>query len=88
MNVVVIKTLGGEEILAELESISSEGDYTVTRPRILMVSGQNIGLVPYLISVPDANNIRIKAHSIVTAVDAPHEIASQYIKTVTTLILG
>jgi len=88
MEVVIIKTLGGEEILAELNSIEANGDYNISRPRVLMVSGQNVGLVPYMISVPDAKDIIMKSNSIVTSVPAPNEIANQYIKTVTNLILG
>ena len=85
-DIVILKLLSGEELLAKKES---EGFYD--KPRMLHMvqtqDGVRAGLVPWLLSNPDAE-VKISQHAIVAELVCPSDLESSYLQQTSRLDLS
>lgn len=81
-NIVVIKTVAGEEIISSLDSLL-DGRKVLTKPRVLQLmqhpSGIQVGFIPFIISNPDAK-CELNDSYIATIVPATKEIEDAYLR--------
>lgn len=88
MDVVVIKTVGGEEVIAGVVS-NTPDSFKVSKPRLVIKTetpnGIGISLVPWLMAAPDFD-VEI-ANSIMAVVPAPSDIASRYLELVSGIVM-
>lgn len=87
MTVIVMKLTNGDEVIANM-SDKSETQIIVDRPRTIFTNGDQGGLMPYLISAPDADNVGINRSAIVSMFEAPKELADGYTQSTSRLILS
>ena len=88
-DVVIIKTLIGEEIIAEFVSPCHpmlENSITLSRPRVLQFhqdgNDMKTALVPWLITDPDNREVPMSGSYIVSMLVAPSDIARAYLSQV------
>ena len=94
--IVVIKTIPGEEIIAELVSETNplhENAITISRPRVFQIVGDEQGrpvpsISPWLATDPDNKKVPMFQHYIATIIPAPTGIEKAYLQTVSGLDLG
>lgn len=82
-NIVIIKSLIGEEIIADLISLNeTDGTATLSRPRIVQFQSikGNIKptLVPWIVTFPDCKEVPVSGHYIATILSAPADVAKAY----------
>jgi len=87
MTTIIIKTINGEEIIASLDS-KNENEITVSKPRKLVLQGSQGGLMPYIISSPDAEGIVINRRAIAAMFEAPQDVANSYLQATTSILLS
>lgn len=93
MNVIVLKMISGDEVIAKkTASMSEPGKTFIDRPRVMQLmrapdGSAAAGLVPYLISDPDRREIPINDFAIVTQFPASKELSDSYLQSVTSLQL-
>ena len=87
MTVAIIKMTSGDELIANLDS-KDEHSITISKPRQLVISGDRGGLMPYIISSPDASGIVMQRHAIAAMFEAPKDVADGYLQSTTSIILG
>jgi hypothetical protein len=91
MRVLVLKTLGGEEVISE---VSGETELTlvIDRPRTFQITnnGGQYGaeLFPFFLSDPDKKNITVNKNSLVAYFDASLDLTNSYLKATTGILLG
>lgn len=96
MNVVIIKNIIGDEILAEMISDSHPTEtncITVSRPRIIQFQRNQQGdvvpsLVPWLMLDPDNKTVPMFDHSIASIVSASNEVSKSYQSAVSGIVLN
>lgn len=96
MNVIIIKTIIGEEILAGLVSethVLHEDCMTISRPRVVHIQQLPDGkmtpsLVPWLILDPDNKSVPLFEQGIASIVTAPYEVAKSYMSSVSGIVLS
>lgn len=83
--VITVKLTSGEELVAKLIE-ETDTFIKVSRPLVLTMGQQGIGMVPYLFTVDPEKDIRI-ARSTITVLEATDkDSASQYTKATTGII--
>lgn len=86
MNVIVIKTLGGEELLAELDNVTDDA-LVVSRPRVFHLIQQGASLIPYFFSEPDKMKVPLAKSGIIAWFDASSELSRHYLEAVSQITL-
>lgn len=92
MNVIVLKLISGEEVIAELDS-QDEVAMIVNKPRVMQIirghdGSISGGLVPYLISDPDRKGVTLYKSAIACSFPANLELSNSYMSATSSLILG
>jgi len=95
MNIVIIKSVIGEEILADLISDSHpvvSGAITVSRPRVFQFQQDHEGrmvpaLVPWIMLDPDNTAVPINNDYIAAHIPAPDKVVKSYLTAVSSLDL-
>jgi hypothetical protein len=77
--VVTFKLTSGEEVVAKLVSESEQG-YRISRPMVLSMTSQGIGMMPYLFTVSPEKEITISRSAISVVVAADKQFADQYLQ--------
>jgi hypothetical protein len=85
--VVTIKMTTGEELLAKLVEEKSDG-YKITRPMVLSVTQQGIGMMPYIFTVHPDKELVLNKTAITTIVATEPDFANQYIQSTTGIRLA
>lgn len=85
-DVVSLKINSGEEVIGRLES-EDESYTTLTKPQAFMMGPQGLGLVPFMFSAPETASIPIRTSAINTIVKTVDQVAKQYLKQTTGLVL-
>ena len=96
MDVVIIKTTIGEEMVAELVSDihpTSENAITVSRPRIFQWSQDAKGdmtpsLVPWIALDPDNKNVPLNMNYVATMIPASASLTKSYPTAVSGIVLN
>lgn len=83
--VITIKLTSGEELVANLVE-ERDSFIKVSRPLVLTMGQQGIGMVPYLFTVDVTRHIKLQKATIVVMEPSDKESASQYTKATTGII--
>lgn len=86
-DVVTIKTIGGDEIIARLSEILSDS-YKVLKPFAIMITQQGLSLAPYVFSVSPDTKIDVRKSAVVFIAKTDTELANQYISSTTGIKLA
>ena len=93
--VVLIKTIIGEEIVSTLVSSThptQENSVTLSRPRVFQfqqVDGRMVpALVPWVITDPDNRSVPMANFYIVSMIEAPNELSKAYLAQVSGIQLA
>lgn len=78
-DVISLKLVGGEEVVAKFVSMTAD-TVTVKKPLVLVQTQQGIGLVPYMISLPDDSEAHIDRSVVVMHTKARKEISDGYVQ--------
>lgn len=84
MTVKTFKLISGEEVVAEVRDKTQDGNYIVSRPRVLILVPINqqqaaLQLIPWMYSNPEAKDIEIPISSVLGGMsDAIGEVEKQY----------
>lgn len=90
-DVIILKLINGDEMICQL--VGENDNYVdVDRPRLMTIQptkdGQGqFGLIPFLLSNPDARNLPIAKSAIVTRLSASADMSKAYMSTVSGLVL-
>lgn len=85
--VVTIKLNSGEEIIARL--VEENGLYTkVSKPLVLSMTQQGIGMMPYLFTVSPDKDIKINNGTIAVMIATDKQFADQYLSSTTGIKLA
>lgn len=91
MDVVIIKTMIGEELVCELVNDDNSG-ITVSRPRIFQFQNNNgkmePSLVPWIMLDPDNRNVPLNAGYIAAMIPASATLTKSYITAVSGIALS
>lgn len=86
MQVVGLKLITGEELVAQLEEVH-EGDIKIKRALSLQMQmtkgGAQAGFVPWSLLIPDSESFVISAAHIITQFSVDSVVEKQYIQSVT-----
>jgi len=85
--VVTIKMASGEEIIAKYVEETANG-YKITKPMMLSVSSQGVGMVPYLFTVNPDTEIVINRSAVSVIVNTEADFSKQYLQAATGLTLA
>lgn len=81
-DVITIKLTSGEEIIARYEDESGVG-IRVSRPMVLSMSQQGVGMMPYLFTVNPNTNITFNYSSIAVTATTDEDFGKQYTQATT-----
>jgi hypothetical protein len=77
--VVTFKLNSGEEVVAKLVSESEQG-YRISRPMVLSMTSQGIGMMPFMFTVSPEKEITINRHAVTVISTAEKQFADQYLQ--------
>lgn len=84
-DVVSIKLINGDEIIARFESETSD-EVKIDRPLALTMSGQGLGMIPWIF-LGDKNLITLKKSHVFCVVPSKKDAADQYMQGTTGIAL-
>lgn len=84
--VVTIKLNSGEEIVGKL-SDENDTHYVISKPMVLSMTPQGIGMMPYLITVEPDKDVPIKKAAVGVILESAREFANQYVQGTTGIAL-
>ena len=85
-DVVSIKLINGDELIARLESDDQHG-ITIDRPLALTMQGGGLGMVPWVL-LGDKNSITLQREHIFAMVPSKKDAADQYVVGTTGIALS
>ena len=77
-DVISFKLSSGEEILGRYIR-EDESAYYITKPSVLMMNPQGMGMVPYMFTVNPDSDYAVNKGSVITHAVTDNEIAKQYL---------
>ena len=84
-DVVTIKLTSGEELVAKLiEETATQ--LKLSRPMVLTMGTQGVGMVPYLFTVDPEKEVRLNSNTITVLEVTDQSSATQYIKATTGIL--
>lgn len=84
-DVVSIKLINGDEIIARLDN-ERENEIKITKPLALTMSGQGLGMVPWIF-LGDKDTITLKKEHVFVMVPSKKDAADQYMQGTTGIAL-
>lgn len=85
-DVVSIKLINGDEIIARLESDDQSG-ITINRPLALTMSGSGLGMIPWIF-LGDKDSITLKHEHVFVMVPSKKDASAQYLSGTTGIALS
>ena len=85
-DVVSIKLINGDEIIARLEADDHNG-ITIDRPLALTMSGGGLGMIPWIF-LGDKNTVTLKREHVFVMVPSKKDAADQYMQGTTGIALA
>jgi hypothetical protein len=85
--VVSLKLTSGEEVIAKLVEETATG-YRVSKPLVLSMGPQGIGMVPFMFTVNPEKEINISKNAVSVIVNCDKQFADQYIQGTTGIKLA
>jgi len=76
--VVSLKLISGEELIAKLAEETATG-YKVSKPLVLSMNQQGIGMIPFMFTVNPEKEINISKTSVIAVANCDKQFADQYI---------
>lgn len=86
-DVVTVKLTSGEEIIARYEDETGVG-IKVSKPMVLSMSQQGVGMMPYLFTVNPNTSIVFQHSSIAVSATTDEDFAKQYMQATTGIKLA
>jgi hypothetical protein len=80
--VVTMKLMSGEEVLSRLVSVGPMS-YRVSKPMVLTMGPQGVGMIPYMITSDPGGEVEIKNAAIAAVTATEKGPADQYVQTTT-----
>lgn len=84
--VVSMKLASGEELIARLVEETSLG-YRLSKPMVLSMSNQGIGMMPFMLTVDPEKDITISKSSVTVVLTSGKPFADQYLQSTTGISL-
>jgi hypothetical protein len=84
--VISLKLTSGEELIAKLVEETGNG-YKVSKPLVLSMSPQGIGMIPFMFTVNPDKELVIKKESVITLQSTDTQFADQYTQGTTGIAL-
>jgi hypothetical protein len=81
-DVVTVKLTSGEEIIARFEEEIATG-VKVSKPMVLSMTQQGVGMMPYLFTVNPNNSIVFNYQSVTVMATTDEDFAKQYMQATT-----
>lgn len=85
-DVVTIKMLGGDEIIARLANENVEHSIEVTKPLVVMMAQQGFGLLPFMLTGVQTETITFMKQHVIAMVHTQDAVMKEYIKQTTGII--
>jgi len=85
--VITIKLTTGDEIVARLVEETPTG-YKISRPTMITVTSQGLGLVPYSFTISPEAEIIIREHAVAMIAATEKQFADQYLQGTTGIRLS
>ena len=85
-DVVSIKLINGDEIIARLDKEGTD-EITISRPLALTMSGQGLGMIPWIF-LGSKDTITLKKEHVFAMVPSKKEAADQYMQGTTGIALA
>jgi hypothetical protein len=85
--VVTIKLMSGDEIITKLIEDTPTG-YKISKPSMITVTPQGLGLVPYVFTISPETEIIISKQAVVAVAATEKQFADQYIQNTTGIRLS
>lgn len=76
--VVTLRIVSGEEVVAKLVE-ETETSYKISRPMTITLSGQGIGMMPFVFTTPPDKNLEINKSTVTMISPTELNFADQYI---------
>jgi hypothetical protein len=86
-DVITVKLTSGEEIIARFEEETAAG-IKVSKPMVLSMSQQGVGMMPYLFTVNPNTNITFNYSSIAVSATTDEDFGKQYMQATTGIKLA
>lgn len=86
-DVVTLKSISGDEIVAKVIEIQDNHGYLVSKPHGVMMGDKGFGLVPWILTVAPEEKIFINWSAIASISKTHDAVKSEYIKQTTGLIV-
>ena len=85
-DIVAIKVISGDEILAKVIEITDKG-VKISKPLSLVIMSQgSVGMIPFMVGIDDESKLFIGNEKIILMGKARPDAASQYIENTTGLV--
>lgn len=84
--VVTFKLTSGEELIGKLAE-ETPTHYKISRPLVLSMTQQGIGMVPYLFTVDPKKDVRLNKSAVTVAEATDKDFADQYVQGTTGIAL-
>ena len=84
-DIVTIKLVGGDEVITKLVNFN---DLEIKQPLLVMMAQQGFGLMPYILTADPKTTIHISNNHVITITKTLEEVAKEYIKQTTGLIIA
>lgn len=85
-DVVTIKTIGGDEIIARIHEVMPNS-YKIIKPLAIVASQQGLGLATYAFTVSPDTKIEIRDSAIVFIAKTDSDMAKQYLTSTTGIVV-
>jgi len=83
-DIVSIKLNSGEEVIAKLEEETGT-HYKLSKPLMVAATQQGLGLAPFMFTVSQESDLKLKASNVLVIAKTEKDMASQYIQNTTGL---
>ena len=84
---VTLKIASGEELIATYQSEDTDS-YEIKKPMAITVTGQGLGLVPWMFSGNATTSIHLPKDKVFVITDTLKDLADQYIQNTTGITLA
>ena len=86
-DIVTFKMTSGDEVIAKIIKINEFQGYEVYKPLGVMIAQQGFGLVPWILSGDDKENVHIAHDAIASMVKTQERVASEYNRQTSSIVV-